>query len=351
MTGLRILHLVRSDRFAGVEHFVRRLAIAQAGAGHTVWVAGGAENGMRDALESAGVRWRRATRRGHVAQAMRALGPGADVVNTHMTDADVEGVIASIGMPRPPALVATRHFTKPRGSRPPAAFFRAIERRFDAEISISNAVAADIGVASTVVYSGVDTPALIETPPERVVLMAQRLQPEKRTDIGVRAFADSGLADGGWMLRIAGAGSERSALEALSASLGVAGATEFLGFRDDVPQLMESAAVLLAPCPVEGLGLSALEAMARALPIVAADAAGHRDLLSGLDERALFTPDVPAAAGAQLRSLADDLEGRVTLGAAERERQIADFSIDSWLAGTDAIYRAAIAARTGSGAR
>ena len=38
---LQILHVVRTRSFAGVEQFVRRLAIAQAGAGHRVAVIGG----------------------------------------------------------------------------------------------------------------------------------------------------------------------------------------------------------------------------------------------------------------------------------------------------------------------
>ena len=47
---LRILHAISSDRFAGVEQFVRRLAIRQAQDGHTVTVlrrGSGAHGGIR----------------------------------------------------------------------------------------------------------------------------------------------------------------------------------------------------------------------------------------------------------------------------------------------------------------
>jgi hypothetical protein len=46
-----------------------------------------------------------------------------------------------------------------------------------------------------------------------------------------------------------------------------------------------------------------------------------------------------------LRSLADDEAGRAALGAAARERQRAEFSIASQLAGTEAVYRRAIQVR------
>ena len=39
---------------------------------------------------------------------------------------------------------------------------------------------------------------------ERVVLVAQRLEPEKRSDVALRAFAASGLAEPGWRLDVAG---------------------------------------------------------------------------------------------------------------------------------------------------
>ena len=47
-----------------------------------------------------------------------------------------------------------------------------------------------------------------------VVLVAQRLEREKHTDVAVRAFAASGLADAGWRLKIAGDGALRGELEA-----------------------------------------------------------------------------------------------------------------------------------------
>jgi glycosyltransferase involved in cell wall biosynthesis len=345
MTGLRVLHAIRSDGFAGVEQFVSRLAVAQAEAGHTVHVIGGDPARMRPVLARAEVAHTATpdhTR--DVARAVHALAREADVVNSHMTAADLAATIALARVRTAPPLVSTRHFAGPRGHIGPVPIDALIGRRIEAEIAISRAVAAATGRRSTVVHSGVPT-APADAPADAVrahtVLIAQRLEPEKRTDLGIRAFAASGLGDRGWVLRIAGAGAERAALEALADGLGVP--AEFLGFRDDLPEQFRTAGVLLAPCTVEGLGLTVIEAMAAGLPVVAADAGGHTEILEGLDPRALYAADDPHAAADSLRSLADDEIGRTVLGDTGRQRQRVEFTLSAQVTGTDAVYRAAIA--------
>ena len=62
-----------------------------------------------------------------------------------------------------------------------------------------------------------------------VVLVAQRLEREKDTDVAVRAFARIGSRRRGLATEIAGDGALRGELEELAASLGVGDAVEFLG--------------------------------------------------------------------------------------------------------------------------
>ena len=195
--------------------------------------------------------------------------------------------------------------------------------------------------ASTVVHSGIENRPLRDgILRERVVLMAQRLQPEKRSGVGIRAFAASGLADDGWTLEVAGAGPERAALEALADELGVDGAVAVPGVpRRPAGRSWIAAGLLIAPCPVEGLGLTLLEAMAGGLPVVAAGAAGHLDVLAGLDPRAMFPPGDVDAAARNLRSLAEDEAGRTAFALAARKRQQREFSLRAQAAATEAVYR------------
>ena len=337
--SLRILHAIRSDGFAGVEQFVLRLAIAQAADGHHVAVIGGAAERMHPELAAAGVEHVPAARTIEVVRPVRSRATDVDVVNTHMTAADAAAVIALTGRPRP-ALVSTRHFAQRRGRVGPVPIDAFVRRRIDAEISISAAVAASVDRPSTVVHTGLDPRPLGDgRPRDRTVLIAQRLEPEKHTHVAVRAFAASGLAADGWTLEVAGDGSERGALQALVDALGLDALVRFSGFRSDLPAVMDRAAILIAPCPVEGLGLTVLEAMAGGLPVLAAAAGGHVELLEDLDGRTLFTPDDADDASRRLRALADDEPGLTELGAAERTRQQAAFSTRSQADGTEAVYR------------
>lgn len=341
MTPLRIVHAVASDRFAGVEQFVLRLASAQAAYGHDVTVVGGAPARMSAALQAVGARMVPAVRTRDVLRLVRRT--PADVVNSHMTAADGACAVALFG--RRTALVSTRHFASPRGRFGPLPLDAIIRRRVDAEISISRAVAAAIGVPSVVVHSGIPPTDVASDGTQKRILMVQRLQPEKHTGVGVRAFAASGLAAEGWRLDVVGEGPERDPLTALVDDLDVAQTVHLLGFRDDVPQLLTEASILLAPCPVEGLGLAVLEAMAHAVAPIAAGAAGHLDLLEGLDARALFRPDDVADAAAALRVFADEPQRRSLLAHAARARAQSEFSISQQATCTEVVYRRAMARR------
>jgi glycosyltransferase involved in cell wall biosynthesis len=341
---LRIMHAIRSHRFAGVEQFVLRLAVAQAAAGHDVTVVGGARESMAPTLSRAGVAFESGDSVGQVIRAVRRGRSRTDVVNTHMTAADGAAVVALRTARVRPPIVSTRHFAHPRGSAGPVRWDALLAGRIDAEIAISAAVAAATGLPSTIVRTGLSAAPVLDDQPDRsrTILMAQRLQPEKHTAVGVRAFAASGLAADGWELLIAGDGPERDELQRLAGRLEVDDAVRLLGFRSDIPDLMRRSSLFLATCPNEGLGIAVLEAMSQGLPIVAAGAAGHLELLEGLDPRSLFVPDDAADAGRALRGLAADAGAREALANAAAQRQREQFSLDAQVRGTDAVYRSVL---------
>ena len=92
------------------------------------------------------------------------------------------------------------------------------------------------------------------------------------------------IAANGWRLDVAGDGAQRDDLETLAQQLGVAEQVSFLGFRADIPARMQSASLMLAPTPNEGLGLAVLEAMAAGLPVIAADAQARIMTIEGIDD-------------------------------------------------------------------
>ncbi len=330
---LSVVHVVCSDRFAGTERHVATLAEAQAAAGDRVHVVGGEETMSRLAL---GVGHLPAASVLDALAALRRL-PAADVLHAHMTDAEV--AVALHPGHRDAARVSTRHFARRRGSGPVRRVATTVTaRRLDGQIAVSRYVADHVEDPSTVIHPGVPTVEVVDAPRSPVVLVVQRLEAEKATDVALTAFARSGLAPA-WRMQVAGSGAQAEPLRRLAEDLGIAGDVDFLGARSDVPALMAAASILCAPCPVEGLGLAVIEAMALALPVVASAAGGHLESAGAVDASWLFAPGDAEAAGGALRRLAADDATRRDYGAALQARQRSDFSVERWQVETDAFYR------------
>lgn len=339
---MRIVHVVQSPAFAGVERHVIQLASAQADHGHEIRVIGGDPVQMR-AQGSALVEHRPAVTLGETLRALRwALDPRPDVVHAHMTVAETLSAVALLGTGIP--LVTTRHFARARGRHALAARATSLAaRRISAQIAISRYVADRVEGRSIVIHPGV--PAQPDALPVeqrlKTVLVVQRLEAEKSTDDALRIFAASGLAASSWRLEIAGAGSQLDTLRELAVELGIAGSTGFLGHRTDVAQLMRRSGFLIAPCPIEGLGLTVLEAMAAGLPVVAAAAGGHLETLDGLPGTVLYptSPHGLRDAAHALRTLATDERLRDETASALQASQRSRFALTRQAELTETVYR------------
>jgi glycosyltransferase involved in cell wall biosynthesis len=343
--GIRIAQVVCSDAFAGVERYVAALSARLAERGSEVFIIGGAPGAMTPPAQipaGGSIAWEPAVTVRDAVAALRRL-PPVDLINTHMTAADLAGLVHT-ARPRRPRLVSTRHFAAPRGGNPLVrAAFGLTARRFDAEIAISEYAASASGANCQVIRTGVDNADVpADSRRDHSVLLAQRLEPEKDGETAIRAWALSAARRHGWTLRVAGDGAQRRPLEGLAVELGVADSVEFLGHRPDVTDLMARSAVLLAPTPREGLGLSVLEAMARATPVVASDAGGHRETVGAVEDAAMFPPGDAAAAAAQLDRLCADPAARVAYGERLQARQRAVHTIARQVDATLALYGALV---------
>lgn len=82
------------------------------------------------------------------------------------------------------------------------------------------------------------------------------------------------------VFNIAGAGDGLEAYRQKVRDRGLEGIVNFLGERSDVPQLLADADLFLNTSHYEGQSVAMLEAMAMALPVVATDVPGNRDLVA-----------------------------------------------------------------------
>jgi len=124
---------------------------------------------------------------------------------------------------------------------------------------------------------------------------------------------------------IVGDGPLRSQLEATAAAFRLGGIVRFTGHRDDVPQLLAAADLLVLPSLYEGLPNIVLEAMQAALPVVATAAPGTTEVVVD-GQTGLLVPlrDPPALAQA-IRTVVEDPERARLWGAAGRKRVESEF--------------------------
>ncbi len=99
-----------------------------------------------------------------------------------------------------------------------------------------------------------------------------------------------------------------------------------LGRRDDVPELLRSATLLVHPARQEPFGRVLLEAAATGLPIVATAVGGTGEMLEPERSAVLVPPDDPQALAEGVIRLLNDRRLAGTLGAAARERMEACFN-------------------------
>lgn len=322
---LRIVHAVRSGGFAGVERYVATVTTALAARGHAVAVIGGEPTAMRDVLRGSDVAYLPAARTAEVTTGLLRTARDADVIHLHMTAAEWAAVLTWPVVRRP--LVATRHFAARRGRSVAVRIgSRLVRRRLALQIAISKFVADAVGEPTVTLLNGVADDDPVD-PVNHVVLVAQRLEPEKRTTEALLAWEASGLDEDGWRLAIAGDGSERGQLEATASRMGMRNVT-FLGRCSDLPDRRRQAGIFLATAPYEPFGLSVAEAMAAGLPVVACGAGGHLETVGAARPDLMYQSGAPEDCAAVLRRLANGAEYRRQAGADLRVFQQRFLGID-----------------------
>ncbi|MEM7479615.1 MAG: glycosyltransferase [Acidobacteriota bacterium] len=169
-----------------------------------------------------------------------------------------------------------------------------------------------------------------------VILGLGRLSRQKGFSNLLRAVARIG---GPGVLLIAGDGPRRASLEALASALGLGVNCRFLGHREDVVPLLDTADLVVLPSRDEGLPYAALEAMALGTPLVAARVGGLAALLDGGRCGALVPPDDPAVLALALDRLLASPAERRRLAATALERVRRHFSARAMAEGVAATYR------------
>jgi len=281
---------------------------------------------LRGAFEAAGVRVHEGRRRpgrpglGSLV-ALAGVCRSFDLVHTHLFAGDTWGRLAARLAGRPS--VSTEHNV----NRDERARHRAVKRAlaplssrvvYVSEACRSYALEVE-GVAhpgAVVISNGIDlgrfavsARASAQRPsvgPGTRLLAIGRDVPQKGFDVLLRSLPP------GFSLRIAGR-SQRRGIERLGGST-----VEWLGERDDVPELLAEADILVVPSRWEGFGLVAVEAMAAGVPVVASGVDGLLEVLG--DVGVFVPPEDPQALRAALQRLSEAPEERAQRALRGRHR-------------------------------
>ncbi|WP_331959397.1 glycosyltransferase family 4 protein [Candidatus Binatus sp.] len=351
--------------FAGGETQVLGLTVALAAAGHRAELICDPAGRLWDRAITAGIRCHPLRIRNAIDLAagirLRAILKREcyDVVHFHTARAHSMAPFAR-GFAR--ALLVTRRMDyRPNRVFAPYLYNRAV----DGVVAISGGVADSLAVAGvdrrrvTVVHSGVDRDRFHPpTPEERVharialgisygefvISAVGALEPRKGHRYLIEAIAQRAQTAPSVKLKcfIAGHGSIRGELEREIAKLRCAERVKLLGRIDDPHGLLWASDVFAMPSLKEGLGVAALEAMASALPVVASDVGGLREVVE--DERTgiIVPPANPEAIASAIGRLADSPALRSQMGAAARARAVENYSMATMAARTLGLYRACV---------
>ncbi len=236
-------------------------------------------------------------------------------------------------------------------------------RRPQRVIAVSDAVAHRMRTAGVrpdrirVIHSGIDIDEVIGLPPASPTLRERLLLPSDAFVVGnvgplvtakhqvlIPRIA-ARLRNLHWV--IMGEGPERPAILAAIKAHGVGPTVRLPGRMPDARRFLQELDAFVFPSVEEALGTSVLDAMARGVPVVAADSAGPAEILRSVHDLAgvsLFPPDDADVAAAHIARLRDDAELRRRVIGLQNQR-VRDFRIERLVESTVRVYREALERR------
>jgi sugar transferase (PEP-CTERM/EpsH1 system associated) len=358
LTGrIRIVHLVSTLNMGGLEMFVWHLARHHDRAAFDFQVLSLGERGaLGPRFDVLGVpahsldcaqRTKGATLVRLVAR-LRQLRP--HVLHTHNPSPHVFGSLAArtLGIP---VLVHTKHGRNRPHYRPAVLLNRLAACLSHCVVSVSHDSAAVARCIERVpahkvrvIHNGIDLDSFAPEPRAvsgatlRAIHVA-RLSPikDQRTLLqAVRRVVD---AEPGFHLDIVGDGPMREELVTLCHELQLSEQVRFLGFREDVRELLATADCYVLSSVSEGVSLTLLEAMAMGLPVVATAVGGNPEVVAHGETGLVVPAGSPERLAEALLALIRHPNQARRMGQAGRQRVEEHFDLRRVVGQYEGLYR------------
>lgn len=279
-----------------------------------------------------------------------------DIVHTNSLKTHVLGGLAA-RLARKPLVWDVRDILDPGPAR--RLLLRVARLAHPHIVAMSGAVAeflAPARCATTVVHGGRSPEHFVRCEPSaqlraelglgpehEVVIVIARLTPWKGHMVLLDAFRAVHAERPQARLLVVGAPTfwEESYLHELqerAALLGCGEAVQWLGFRDDIPELLALSNVMVLPSFQEPFGIVIVEAMIAGKPVIACDSGGPPEIVSdGVTGRLVATRKVGPLADALVELLADRARAE-QMGAAGRRRALEHFDVRVGVRAIEGLY-------------
>jgi L-malate glycosyltransferase len=285
---------------------------------------------------------------------------GADVVHAN----SVRAGLLAVGPGAPPAVVHVRDCLPP--GRVSGLALRRVAAA-DAVIANSAYTRDTLGPAAArarVVHNAVDLARFERMPPTAaarvrlglggdgpVLAVIAQITPWKGQDDAVEVLAELRHRHPGARLLLAGsvrfdAAATRfdnaaflARLKARIGELGLEGRVRLLGQREDVPEILAAADLLLAPSWEEPFGRSIVEAMAAGVPVIATDVGGPAEIIARDRTGFLLPPRRPRLWAETIERLLESPEVLLAVGQRGREEARLRFGAARHRDAVAAVYR------------
>jgi len=173
---------------------------------------------------------------------------------------------------------------------------------------------------------------------EKLMIHVSNFRPVKNIPDVIKTFALTRKKVPARLL-LAGEGPELPTARALAKDLGVEKDVLFLGNQASVEEILPCADLFLLPSAYESFGLSALEAMACGLPVIATEIGGLGEVVAnGVDGWLCHVGDVECMSDRAANLLLDDAKRR-KMGAAARSKAVEQFSPHAIVPRYENLYR------------
>ena len=302
---MKILHVITNMGIGGAERLMVDLLPRLRDMGHVVELLlfNGVDTPFRQNLAKQGIKIYELFDSHNVKENSRVYSPmnvvklkkfiqGYDIIHTHNTACQCYVPIAKKLFGIKTTLVTTEHnATNKRRNIWWFKFFdRWIYNQYSAIVCISSQTRSNLveyycdkDIISTI-YNGVDISRFvrpvrnIEHNKNYVLTMVAAFRTQKDYETLLKAMV---LLPECYHLQIVGTGLREEEIKQQSQSLGLDSKVEFLGMRQDVPDILEQSDIIVLSSHWEGLSLSSIEGMASGRPFVASDVDGLHEMVDG----------------------------------------------------------------------